>query len=78
MLYLNHYKEANHKKLADLLNANANYNWILTYDELAKIRNLYNERTRKRLALKYGVRDSLNIRKARELMIFSDSLCHLA
>lgn len=74
MLYLNHYKEADHKKLADLLNTNANYNWVLTYDEVKKIREFYSDRMRKRLTLKYNVHDSCEVRQARELMIFSDSV----
>jgi len=71
MLYLNHYEGPDHEKLADLLNKNAERHWVLTYDEVAKIRNLYLDRARKRLDLKYRVRDS---HKARELMIFSDAL----
>lgn len=73
MLYLNHYNETEHKELADLLNKNADHHWVLTYDEVAKIRNLYLDRIRKRLALKYRVHDSLKTREARELMVFSDS-----
>lgn len=72
MLYMNHYKESDHKKLAKLLNDNKNRTWTLTYDETAKIRGLYFRRkSRVRLALKYRVRGA---RKARELMIFSDSI----
>jgi len=74
MLYLNHYKEDNHIELADLLNTNANDYWVLTYDEVAKIRDLYPNRERKRLALKYNIYDSCRVREARELMIFSDSV----
>lgn len=71
MLYLNHYEEADHEKLADLLNKNAKRYWVLTYDALKKVQNLYIERRRRRLDLKYRVRDS---RRARELMIFSDMI----
>lgn len=74
MLYLNHYDENDHKKLADLLNANANRHWVLTYDEIVQIRNLYTDRVRKRLSLKYNVHDSNKVREARELMIFSNPL----
>jgi DNA adenine methylase len=72
MLYLNHYDEDDHKKLADLLNAHADEHWVLTYDETAKIRSLYPKRARKRLYLNYRVHDSSMTRQARELMIFSD------
>lgn len=72
LLYLNHYKEKNHVELATLLNSNAKKYWVLTYDEVREIRNLYQERKRKRLNLKYRVYDSDNVRHARELMFFSD------
>lgn len=70
MLYLNHYVEDDHEHLADLLNANASKDWVLTYDQRKVIRNLYPERDRKQLNLKYRVRDS---KRAHELMIFSDT-----
>jgi len=71
MLYLSHYNEEDHNELARLLNENANRHWVLTYDEVAKIRDLYPARPKKRLSLQYRVRDS---HKARELMIFSDAV----
>lgn len=74
MLYLNHYKEADHLELANLLNSNACKNWVLTYDEVKKIRKFYCNRDKKRLFLKYNVYDSNRVRNARELMIFSDSV----
>jgi len=73
MLYLNHYGEGDHKKLANLLNNNANRHWILTYDWLKRIINLYPDRIRKQLALKYRVHDSSKVRNAHELMIFSNT-----
>lgn len=71
MLYLNHYKYFDHKELALLLNKNADSHWVLTYDEVAKIRDLYAGRARRRLDLRYRVRGSRN---ARELIIFSEAL----
>jgi DNA adenine methylase len=71
MLYRRHYKESDHQRLAKLLNGNRNKHWLLTYDERSQIRQLYNDRYRQRLPLKYRVRGS---RKAYELMIFSDSI----
>jgi len=72
MLYYNEYGEAEHKRLANLLNKNSSGNWVLSYDERAKIRNFYIRRHRERRPFHYRVRDS---RKARELMIFSDTTC---
>jgi len=74
LLYLNHYQDADHEELADLLNKKKKSYWVLTYDEVVKIRNLYTARTRKRISLNYRVHDSSKVRHARELMIFSDSI----
>lgn len=74
LLYLNHYEESDHQRLASLLNANALYNWVLTYDAKKKIQDLYPDRVRKRLDFKYRVHNSLKVRNGRELMIFSDSI----
>jgi len=71
-LYFNEYAELHHKRLANLLNANAKRNWVLSYDERAKIRHFYIKRHRERRPFHYRVRDS---RKARELMIFSNTTC---
>jgi DNA adenine methylase len=71
MLYFSDYTALHHKELADLLNDNAKKHWLLTYDERNKIKDLYPKRHRERRPYHYRVRDS---RKARELMIFSDSI----
>jgi len=73
-LYLNHYQGADHEQLAGLLNKKKKSYWVLTYDEVAEIRNLYTERARKRISLNYRVHDSNMVRHARELMFFSDSI----
>jgi len=74
LLYLNLYKEKHHKQLADLLNSKAGAHWVLTYEEMRQVRLFFPNRNRKRLSLKYNVHDSSKVRKARELMIFSDSI----
>lgn len=74
LLYLDLYEKKDHKKLADLLNSKANSHWVLTYEEMKQVRLFFPDRKRKRLSLKYSVHDSNKIRKARELMIFSDSV----
>lgn len=77
MLYLDLYTEADHVRLADLLNKNANSHWVLTYEEMNRVRLSYTDRERKRLDFGYRVHNSLKPRKARELMIFSDSIPRL-
>jgi DNA adenine methylase len=74
LLYLNHYKLSNHEELAKLLNKNHNKYWVLTYDEVQEIRNLYLDKNRRRLALKYRVHDSHKARNSRELMFFSNPI----
>ena len=71
-LYMNHYKEDNHAKLAAALNTHADARWILTYDDVPQILDLYAEREGiKRISLSYRVR---TVRRAKELMISSDPL----
>lgn len=70
-LYLNSYNEKDHKKLANFLNNNSSVNWLLTYDNVDYIKNLYPDRKIQDFSINYSV----NIkRKDSELMIFSDSL----
>lgn len=77
-LYLDLYKKKDHEQLATMLNDHADSHWVLTYEEMKYVRTLYYNRTRKRLSFKYSVRDSKNIRKARESIIFSDPISEAA
>lgn len=70
-LYLNSYKEKDHKKLANFLNNNSNVNWLLTYDNVDYIKNLYINRKTQNFSINYSANQK---RKDSELMIFSDSL----
>jgi DNA adenine methylase len=70
MLYLNHYEQNDHEKLAKLLNENASQNWILTYDAIESIKNLYPKRNSRNLPVSYRVRTPI---KTHELMIFSNT-----
>lgn len=70
-LYLNSYNEKDHENLANFLNNNSNVNWLLTYDNIDYIKNLYLDRRMHKFSINY----SANVkRKDSELMIFSDSL----
>lgn len=70
-LYLNSYNEKDHKKLANFLNNNSNVNWLLTYDNVDYIKNLYLSRKTQNFSINYSVHEK---RRDLELMIFSDSL----
>jgi len=70
-LYLNHFIDKNHKQLAVLLNQNKNYNWLLTYDENNRIRELYNKRKIVNFTIQHRAFKS---KQGKEVMIFSDGL----
>ncbi len=70
-LYLNSYQDAHHRALANFLNANANENWLLTYDNVPEIVSLYTERTKAEFNLSYHI----NLPKVgKEVLILSDRL----
>lgn len=70
-LYLNHYKDDDHKNLADKLNENPNAFWLMTYDNKREIKSLYPERRIMNFSLNYNAYES---RKGKEVMILSDAL----
>ncbi|WP_218682078.1 DNA adenine methylase [Microbacterium sp. BF1] len=70
-LYLNAFSEADHAFLATCLNRNATSNWILTYDDVSLIQELYEARYQERFELIYSAR---NAGRATELMIVSDAI----
>jgi len=72
MLYLNAFNPDKHQELADTLNARAESNWLLSYDAVDEIREMYEPRGRKieTFSLNYSVHH--NTKKGLEFMIFSD------
>jgi DNA adenine methylase len=71
-LYLNSYGHKDHEALANLLNGLKGTRWILSYDNVPPIRELY--RTRKKqyeFSLHYQAHSS---KEGSELIVFSDSL----
>lgn len=70
-LYLNAFTEENHVALARVLNDRSQMNWLLTYDNVPKVYELYEERRRQLISLNYSAHRVL---KAQEVMIFSDAL----
>jgi len=70
-LYLNHYKPEDHKKLADFLNKNKGGNWMLTYDNVEPIRELYSKRKSFEFSLNYHAHKS---KKGSELLVLSNAL----
>lgn len=54
-LYMNHYTGKDHEKLAHYLQNEADFNWVLSYDDVSQIRNLYAHSELYRFPLRYTV-----------------------
>lgn len=70
-LYLNHYQQDNHEKLAKFLNNHNKFYWAMTYDNVAQIKNLYIERRLYDFNLNYHV-DLPKLGK--EVLVLSDKI----
>ena len=68
-LYRNHYAHSDHKNVSNLL-SNANFNWILTYDDCPEIERLYSWTERTRFSIYYSANDK-GRRKDSELLFHS-------
>ena len=54
-LYMNHYTDRNHGELARYLQNEARFNWVLSYDDVPQIREMYMNSDLYRFPLKYTV-----------------------
>ena len=54
-LYMNHYSDSDHKELAYFLKNEALFNWVLSYDDVSQIREMYADFDLYRFPLKYTV-----------------------
>jgi DNA adenine methylase len=70
-LYLNAFTEENHVALAATLNNLPHLNWLLTYDNVTRVHELYAERRRDVISLSYSAHRVL---KASEVIVYSDAL----
>lgn len=70
-LYLNNFDHADHADLAKVLNAKPDAPWVLTYDAVPQVDELYADRRRRRFDLSYSARE---VRKATEIVVVSDAL----
>lgn len=70
-LYLNAFTAADHAALAEVLNVRSQRHWIVTYDNVTTVANLYAARRRHEFELYYSAHTA---RKATEVVILSDSL----
>ena len=69
-LYLNHYVDKDHKRLLDLLQTSS-LKWIMTYDDVSYIQNLYSKFRRSRFVINHSAFKS---RQGKEVLIFSDNV----
>lgn len=72
-LYLNYYKEEDHATLAVFINAQLGFKWIISYDNVPQIRQLYSERVIDKYSLYYSAHST---RVATELIIYCPNCVH--
>lgn len=70
-LYLNYYRHEDHVKLANFLKRNAKFDWVLSYDNVPAILDLYADFPLYQYALSYTAQD---IKEGSELITHSDSI----
>ncbi|MFN8323418.1 MAG: DNA adenine methylase [Chitinophagales bacterium] len=71
-LYLNYYQDNDHLDIATEISKVSNQKWIVTYDDVSQIRNLYSDYRKKPFKLFYSA-GSAN-KEGKEIMIFSDNI----
>ena len=67
---MNFYQDKNHKELAKRISKLKN-DWIVTYDNVSQIKDIYLEYRKIEFDISYSLEKK---RKAKEVMIFSNSL----
>ena len=70
-LYMNYYKHADHAKLAEFLKKSDKFKWILSYDNVEQIRDLYSDCNLYKFNLKYSAQKT---KKGVELLTHSKNL----
>lgn len=70
-LYMNHYEDKNHKIVSDKIKSIQNIRWIVSYDNVPEIRELYSDCAKKEFEFKHT---AYEIREGKEVLFFSDCL----
>ena len=68
-LYLNFFNEQDHVRIENMIRESVNCDWVITYDDVPEIANIYVNHELRRFDLKYSVAQK---RKASEIIIFSN------
>lgn len=70
-LYMNHYEDKNHKKVSDKIKSIKNIKWIVSYDNVPEIQELYSDCKKKEFSFKHT---AYKIREGNEIMFFSKNI----
>lgn len=70
-LYMNHYEEKNHKLVSEKIKAINNIKWVVSYDNVEEIRNLYSDCSKKEFTFKHT---AYNSRDGKEILFFSANI----
>lgn len=70
-LYLNYYRDEDHEQIAELVYGLHNYKWLMSYDNVPFIQNLYRRSRTKVFELNYSASNS---GKGQEIMVYSDNI----
>lgn len=70
-LYMNHYKENNHKLVSEKIKAIQNVKWIVSYDNVPEIQTLYDKCVKKEYSFKHT---AYSIRIGQEILFFSSTI----
>ena len=73
-LYMNSFKADDHRALAEDLNLQSAGRWVLTYDDVPQVDELYADRRRRRFTLNYSAH---RVTVATEVVVLSDSLVEI-
>ncbi len=70
-LYMNHYKDKNHKKVSEKIKSIQNIKWIVSYDNVQEIQELYDDCDKKEFSFKHTAYES---RVGQEIIFFSNQI----
>ncbi len=70
-LYMNHYEDKNHKKVSDKIKSIEDIKWIVSYDNVPEIQELYSDCPKKEFSFKHTAYES---RVGREILFFSSNV----
>lgn len=74
-LYLNSYKEEDHKKVSEEISKIKNIHWIVSYDDIDEINKIYNWVNQK---IKFTLTHLANkTKKGKEILFLSDNIKHI-